>query len=116
MSAAFARAAGLTCVHPRPYRATTMHDKANSDGLVDLGETRAWVSCQDGPNQLWFTDITYIEDVDRLGVFGRNYRRLFPQGRRLVGGQSDAHEFGHRRVEDGSGTTAAGSRRCFNTF
>lgn len=52
-----ARAAGLTCVHPRPYRATTVQDEANSDGLVDLVE-RDFVP--DGPNQLWFTDITYI--------------------------------------------------------
>jgi putative transposase len=44
-------------VHPRPYRATTIRDEANSDGLVDL----VWASsCQTGPNQLWFTDITYI--------------------------------------------------------
>lgn len=52
-----ARAAGLTCVHPRPYRATTVQDEANSDGLVDLVE-RDFVP--DGPNQLWFTDITYV--------------------------------------------------------
>lgn len=52
-----ARAAGLTCVHPRPYRATTMQDEANNDGLVDLVE-REFVP--DDPNQLWFTDITYI--------------------------------------------------------
>lgn len=52
-----ARAAGLTCVHPRPYRATTVQDEVNSDGLVDLVE-RDFVP--DGPNQLWFTDITYI--------------------------------------------------------
>ena len=49
-----ARAVGLTCVHPRPYRATTIRDKANSDGLVDL-VGREFVP--DGPNQLWFTDI-----------------------------------------------------------
>jgi transposase InsO family protein len=53
-----ARAAGLTCVHPRPYRgATTIQDNANNDGLVDL-VGRKFVP--DGPNQLWFTDITYI--------------------------------------------------------
>jgi putative transposase len=51
-----ARDAGLTCVHPRPYRATTIQDKDNS-GLVDL-VGREFVP--DGPNQLWFTDITYI--------------------------------------------------------
>jgi putative transposase len=52
-----ARAAGLSCVHPRPYRATTIQDNANSDGLVDL-VGREFVP--DGPNELWFTDITYI--------------------------------------------------------
>ena len=52
-----ARAAGLSCVHPRPYRATTVRDDANSDGLVDLVE-RDFVP--DGANQLWFSDITYI--------------------------------------------------------
>jgi putative transposase len=51
------RNAGLTCVHPRPYRATTIQDQAGGDGLVDL-VGREFVP--DGPNQLWFTDITYI--------------------------------------------------------
>ena len=31
-----ARAAGLACVHPRPYKATTLQDPANACGLVDL--------------------------------------------------------------------------------
>ena len=31
-----ARAAGLRCVHPRPYKATTVQDPANACGLVDL--------------------------------------------------------------------------------
>ena len=31
-----ARAVGLTCVHPRPYKATTVQDRANQRGLVDL--------------------------------------------------------------------------------
>lgn len=52
-----ARGAGLTCVHPRPYRVTTIQDEANSGGLVDL-VGREFVP--GGPNQLWFTDITYI--------------------------------------------------------
>ncbi|HZC02897.1 MAG TPA: IS3 family transposase, partial [Gammaproteobacteria bacterium] len=51
------RAAGLSCVHPRPYRATTVRDEANPEGLVDL-VGREFVP--QGPNQLWFTDITYI--------------------------------------------------------
>jgi len=52
-----ARAEGLSCVHPRPYRTTTVQDETNPDGLVDL-VGREFVP--DGPNQLWFTDITYI--------------------------------------------------------
>ena len=52
-----ARAAGLTCVHPRPYKATTVADEANNHGLVDL-VGRNFVP--EGPDQLWFTDITYI--------------------------------------------------------
>jgi transposase InsO family protein len=52
-----ARAAGLACVHPRPYKATTVQDKANACGLVDL-VGRDFVPA--GKNQLWYGDITYI--------------------------------------------------------
>jgi transposase InsO family protein len=52
-----ARAAGLTCVHPRPYKTTTTADEANNHGLVDL-VGRAFVP--ERPDELWFTDITYI--------------------------------------------------------
>ncbi len=52
-----ARAAGLACVHPRPYKATTVRDGAGNGGLVDLVD-RDFVP--DGPDELWFTDITYI--------------------------------------------------------
>ena len=52
-----ARAAGLSCVHPRSYRATTVRDETSPEGLVDL-VGREFVP--DGPDQLWFTDITYI--------------------------------------------------------
>lgn len=52
-----AREAGLSCVHPRPYRVTTVREAGNGDGMVDLVE-RDFVP--DGSNQLWFTDITYI--------------------------------------------------------
>jgi putative transposase len=52
-----ARAAGLSCVHPKPYQTTTIRDHAGGGGLVDLVE-RQFVP--DGPDQLWFTDITYI--------------------------------------------------------
>jgi transposase InsO family protein len=52
-----ARAAGLACVHPRPYRATTLQDPANRTGLVDLVD-RAFVP--GAANELWYGDITYI--------------------------------------------------------
>ena len=52
-----ARAAGLACVHPRPYKATTLQDPANAAGLVDL-VGRDFVPA--GKNQLWYGDITYI--------------------------------------------------------
>jgi putative transposase len=52
-----ARAAGLVCVHPRPYKATTVQDKANASGLVDL-VGRQFVPA--GKNELWYGDITYV--------------------------------------------------------
>jgi putative transposase len=52
-----ARAAGLACVHPRPYKATTVQDPANASGLVDL-VGRDFVP--EAKNQLWYGDITYI--------------------------------------------------------
>ena len=50
-----ARAAGLGTVHPRPYKATTVQDKANACGLV------AWLAdfVPAGKNQLWYGDIAY---------------------------------------------------------
>lgn len=52
-----ARAVGLACVHPKPYKTTTVPDEANNHGLVDL-VGRDFVP--ERPNELWFTDITYI--------------------------------------------------------
>lgn len=52
-----ARAAGLACVHPRPYRVTTVQDGAGGGGLVDLVD-RDFVP--DSENELWYGDITYI--------------------------------------------------------
>jgi transposase InsO family protein len=80
-----ARAAGLTCVHPRPYRATTVRDEANPDGLVDLVD-RDFVP--DGPNQLWFTDITYIRTWG-----GWSYLASIVDGysRKVVGWSVDNH-------------------------
>jgi hypothetical protein len=45
-------------VHPRPYRANTIRDEANSDGLVDL-VGRKFVP--DGAEPIMvYADITYI--------------------------------------------------------
>ena len=52
-----ARAAGLRCVHPRPYKATTVPDPANACGLVNL-VGRDFVP--EAKDQLWYGDITYI--------------------------------------------------------
>ena len=52
-----ARAAGLRCVHPRPYKATTVQDPANACGLVDLVGRDFVPGAKD---QLWYGDITYI--------------------------------------------------------
>lgn len=52
--------AGLACVHPRPYKATTVRDKAGRPGLVDL-VGRAFVP--DGTDHLWYGDITYIRTI-----------------------------------------------------
>lgn len=54
-----ARAAGLSCVHPRPYKATTVQDRPRP-GLVDL-VGRAFVP--DGTDQVWYGDITYIKTM-----------------------------------------------------
>ena len=51
------RVAGLSCVHPKPYKVTTVQDEANGDGLVDL-VGREFVP--DAENELWYGDITYI--------------------------------------------------------
>lgn len=56
-----ARAAGLVCVHPRPYRVTTRQDRANQRGLVDLVGRRFVPDAQD---QIWYGDITYIKAMD----------------------------------------------------
>jgi putative transposase len=52
-----ARAAGLTCKHPRPYVTTTVQDRANARGLVDLVGRDFF---PDRPDELWYGDITYV--------------------------------------------------------
>jgi transposase InsO family protein len=56
-----ARAAGLECVHPRPYKRTTIQDPGRAPrGLVDLVERDV---VPEGPDQLWYGDITYIHTL-----------------------------------------------------
>lgn len=55
-----ARAAGLECVHPRPFRTTTRQDRANQQGLVDLVGRNFVPAAAD---QLWYGDITYIKTM-----------------------------------------------------
>lgn len=52
-----ARAAGLACVHPRPYKATTVQDPASGAGLAGLVGRDFVPGAKD---QLWYGDITYI--------------------------------------------------------
>jgi transposase InsO family protein len=55
-----ARAAGLRCVHPRPYKVTTVQDPVNASGLVDLVGRDFVPAARD---QLWYGDITYISTM-----------------------------------------------------
>ena len=77
-----ARAAGLRCVHPRPYKVTTVQDPANAAGLVDL-VGRDFVP--PGKNELWYGDITYI-----FTMSGWAYLATVIDGysRKVVGGPS----------------------------
>ena len=52
-----ARAAGVECVHPRPYVRTTLPDAQAQEGLVDLVDRDFRPAAAD---QLWVGDITYI--------------------------------------------------------
>ena len=55
-----ARAAGLSCVHPRPYKVTTLQDVTDGGGLVDL-VGRDFVPQR--KDELWYGDITYIHTL-----------------------------------------------------
>ena len=52
-----ARAAGVECVHPRPYVRTTLPDAQAREGLADLVDRDFRPPAAD---QLWVGDITYI--------------------------------------------------------
>ena len=68
-------AAGLACVHPRPYKATTVQDKANATGLVDL-VGRSFVPAR--KNELWYGDITYIFTMSGWAYLGDYSLTLLP--------------------------------------
>ncbi len=51
-----ARAAGVECVHPRPYVRTTLPDAQAREGLADLVNRDFRPAAAD---QLWVGDITY---------------------------------------------------------
>jgi len=56
-----ARAAGVECVHPKPYKRTTVQDPdRRACGLFDLVE-RGFVP--EGQDQLWYGDITYLRTM-----------------------------------------------------
>jgi putative transposase len=80
-----ARAAGLACVHPKPYKVTTVQDDANRAGLVDL-VGREFVPAAE--NELWYGDITYIHTMS-----GWAYLATVIDGysRRVVGWAVDGH-------------------------
>jgi transposase InsO family protein len=80
-----ARAAGLSCVHPKPYKVTTVQDEANSGGLVDL-VGRDFVPAR--KNELWYGDITYIHTLS-----GWAYLATVIDGysRKVVGWAVDSH-------------------------
>jgi putative transposase len=80
-----ARAAGLSCVHPRPYKATTRQDRARQAGLVDLAG-RQFVPA--GKDQLWYGDITYIKTMT-----GWSYMATVIDGfsNKVIGWSVDTH-------------------------
>lgn len=56
-----ARAAGLRCAHPAAKRTnTTVQDRANQRGLVDLVERDFFPHA---PNEIWYGDVTYIRTL-----------------------------------------------------
>jgi putative transposase len=55
-----ARAAGLACVHPKPYKNTTVQATRRPLGLVDLVD-RQFVP--GGQDELWYGDVTYIKTM-----------------------------------------------------
>jgi putative transposase len=77
-------------MHPAPYKATTVQDEANADGLVDL-VNRDFVP--DERNQLWFTDITYIRTWTGWDGMGWAYLASIIDGysRKVVGWSIDGN-------------------------
>jgi putative transposase len=103
-----ARAAGLRCVHPRPYRVTTRQDPASQRGLVDLVDRQFVPGRQD---QVWYGDITYIKTMS-----GWLYLATVIDGysRKVVGwaiGRPHARRPGLRRPAFCRQTSASENRR-----
>ena len=59
----------LARAHPRPYKATTLQDKARQRGLVDLVGRKFVPHARD---QLWYGD---IDDILRRSAAGFIWRR-----------------------------------------
>lgn len=56
-----ARAGGVECVHPKPYKRTTIQDPdRRACGLFDLVERDV---VPEGEDQLWYGDITYLRTI-----------------------------------------------------
>lgn len=95
-----AREVGLSCVRPRPYRATTLRDDANPDGLSRSG----WVRVR-------------ARRLEPTLVYGYNVYAPavclgLREGSQLISRKSYAHQSRHRPVEDGHRATASRNRRC----
>ncbi len=86
------RAAGLAGISRRKGVRTTRRD-SRARPAPDLVQ-RDFTA--DAPDRLWVADITYV-DLGRVPLPGRRARRLQPAHRRLVDGQSLAHQPRARR-------------------
>ena len=108
-----ARAAGLRCVHPRPYKATTVQDPANACGLVNLVGRDFVPGAKD---QLWYGDITYIFTMSGwayLATVIDGYSRLLKTGSPpAVRVAPTAAGWSPGTRTPGSGTRTAHSRRA----
>ena len=82
-----ARAAGVECVHPRPYVRTTLPDAQAREGLADLVDRDFRPAAAD---QLWVGDITYIHTFSGFAYLA-TVIDLFSNKVAVDGGRSHAH-------------------------